>query len=72
MLAHMRVTNRCKETARSDECFSALFPECCLLEYYSNNLSRQRSIVQASTAALLFLTEVFGLCTCSLQGLYLE
>jgi len=27
-------------------------------------------MVRASTAALPFLTEVFGLCTCSLQGLF--
>jgi len=29
-------------------------------------------MVQASTAALLFLNEIFGLCTCSLQGLFPE
>ena len=35
-------------------------------------LSRQRSMVQASVAALLFLTEVFRLCTCSPEGLFPE
>ena len=35
-------------------------------------LSRQRSMVQASTAALLFFTEDFELCTCSSQGHFPE
>ena len=38
---------------------------------YCVSLPRQRSMVQASTDAVLLLTELFGLCTCSLQGLFL-
>lgn len=40
--------------------------------HYSVGLSRQRSMVRASTASLLFLVEVFKLCTCSPQGFSLE